>query len=140
MLVASLMMLAAAWQASQASSGVEALVAVTCLTLGHGMWGNVAIPAEVFATRYVGPVSGLGGMFGGVAGILTQLLIGVLAERSSYESVFMMFCLFPLLALAAVHLLAGELGDIRDYSTAGPARPVVPGVGAAAATVMRRKE
>lgn len=140
MLVASLTMLAAAWQASRASNGVEALVAVTCLTLGHGMWGNVAIPAEVFATRYVGPVSGLGGMFGGVAGILTQLLIGQLAERSSYETIFLMFCLFPLLALASVHLLAGELGVIRDYSPPAPTRPVAPGAGVAPVTLMRRRK
>jgi ACS family hexuronate transporter-like MFS transporter len=140
MLVASLAILAAAWQASRASSGVDALVAVTCLTLGHGMWGNVAIPAEVFATRYVGPVSGLGGMFGGVAGILTQLLIGLLAERNTYESVFLMFCMFPLLALVAVHLLAGELGVIRDYSPAARTQSSIPVVGVAAATVVRGKE
>jgi MFS transporter, ACS family, hexuronate transporter len=139
MLVASLAILVAAWQAGRATSGAEALVAVTCLTLGHGLWGNVAIPAEVFATRYVGPVSGLGGMFGGVAGILSQLLIGWMAERSSYQAVFVMFSLFPLLALLAVHLLAGELGVLREYSAAPPVLPAAPGVGGVAAAA-RGKE
>ena len=119
MLGASVAMLAAAYQAGRAPSGAEALVAVTCLTLGHGMWGNIAIPAEVLPTRYVSPVSGLGGMFGGVAGILTQLVIGWTVQRSSYQAVFLMFSLFPLLGLVVVHLLAGELGVISE-ACAGP--------------------
>ena len=112
-LFASLAIFTAAWLAGSTTDGVVALAAVTVLALGHGLWGAVALPAEIFNTRLVGPVSGLGGMFGGVAGILTQLIIGWLAQRSSYESVFVMFSVFPLLALAVVHLLAGELGVIR---------------------------
>lgn len=139
MLIASLAIFAAAWQAGRASSAAEALIAVTCLTLGHGMWGNLAIPAEVLATRYVSPVSGLGGMFGGVAGILTQLVIGWTAQRSSYQPVFLMFSLFPLLGLAAVHLLAGELGVIRGGPAGAGDRRAATLVGAEAA-VARREE
>ena len=48
---------------------------LTVLMFGHGAWGNVTIPAEVFPKHAVGTVSGLGGTLGGAAGILSQLAI-----------------------------------------------------------------
>lgn len=93
-----------------------ALGVLTVLMFGHGAWGNVTIPAEVFPKGAVGRVSGLGGTLGGAAGILTQLAIGRIAQRASFGPLFAFCGLLYLLAFASVHFLAGELGVIRHIS------------------------
>ena len=98
------------------SPGV-ALGVLTLLMFGHGAWGNVTIPAEVFPKRAVGTVSGLGGALGGAAGILTQLAIGRIAQHAGFGPLFAFCGLLYLLAFAAVHFLAGELGVIRRIPT-----------------------
>src|SRR5579883_930925 len=97
------------------SPGV-ALAVLTVLMFGHGAWGNVTIPAEVFPKNAVGTVSGLGGTLGGAAGILTQLAIGRIAQRAGFGPLFAFCGLLYLLAFASVHFLAGELGVIRQVS------------------------
>ena len=91
-----------------------ALGVLTVLMFGHGAWGNVTIPAEVFPKSAVGTVSGLGGTLGGAAGILTQLAIGRIAHQTGFGQLFAVCGLHYLLAFAAVHFLAGELGVIRS--------------------------
>lgn len=91
-----------------------ALGVLTALMFGHGAWGNVTIPAEVFPKRAVGTVSGLGGTLGGLAGILTQLIIGRTAQHIGFGPLFAFCGLLYMLALASVHFLAGELGVIRQ--------------------------
>jgi MFS transporter, ACS family, hexuronate transporter len=91
-----------------------ALAVLTVLMFGHGAWGNVTIPAEVFPKRAVGTVSGLGGTLGGVAGILTQLAIGRIAVHTGFGPLFAFCGLLYLLAFVSVHFLAGELGVIRQ--------------------------
>lgn len=95
-------------------SPVVALGLLTVLMFGHGAWGNVTIPAEVFPKRAVGTVSGLGGTLGGAAGIVTQLVIGRTAQQGGFGPLFAFCGLLYLLAFAAVHFLAGELGVIRE--------------------------
>lgn len=91
-----------------------ALAILTALMFGHGAWGNVTIPAEVFPKRAVGTVSGLGGALGGANGVLTQMIIGYVAQHVGFGPLFAGCGLFYVLALASVHFLAGELGVIRD--------------------------
>ncbi len=93
-----------------------ALGVLTILMFGHGAWGNVTIPAEVFPKCAVGTVSGLGGTLGGAAGILTQLAIGRIAERAGFGPLFAFCGLLYLLAFASVHFLAGDLGVVRQIS------------------------
>jgi ACS family hexuronate transporter-like MFS transporter len=95
-------------------SPVLALGLLTVLMFGHGAWGNVTIPAEIFPKRAVGTVSGLGGTLGGAAGIVTQLVIGRAAGHGGFGPLFAFCGLLYLLAFAAVHFLAGELGVIRE--------------------------
>lgn len=95
-------------------SPVLALGLLTVLMFGHGAWGNVTIPAEVFPKRAIGTVSGLGGTLGGAAGIVTQLVIGRTAQQGGFGPLFAFCGLLYLLAFAAVHFLAGELGVIRE--------------------------
>jgi MFS transporter, ACS family, hexuronate transporter len=98
-----------------------ALGLLTVLMFGHGAWGNVTIPAEVFPKNAVGTVSGLGGTVGGAAGILTQLAIGRIAGKAGFGPLFAFCGVLYLLAFAAVHFLAGELGVIRHIPRQGRA-------------------
>lgn len=110
MVGASLLLLVAAWVVAFAPGPVSAIVALTCISLGHGLWGNIAVPAEVFANKHVAFVSGLGGMCGGVAGIISQFAIGAAAQHGMYTQVFLIVSVCPLLAFWAVHRLIGQLG------------------------------
>jgi ACS family hexuronate transporter-like MFS transporter len=65
----------------------------------------------------VGTVSGLGGALGGVAGIVTQLVIGWVVMNLSFAPLFAAMSMTYLVALAAVQLLIGDLGRVRDVSS-----------------------
>lgn len=95
-----------------------ALGLLTVLMFGHGAWGNVTIPAELFPKSAVGTVSGIGGTLGGAAGIVTQLAIGRIAQQAGFGPLFAFCGLLYLLAFASVHFLAGELGVIRKVPRA----------------------
>lgn len=98
---------------TQGGGPAVAILAITGLMFGHGAWGNITIPAEVFPKGVVGTVSGIGGTLGGVMGILTQLAIGWLVANVSFTPVFVACGSMYLVAFVLVHLLAGELGRIR---------------------------
>ncbi len=65
-----------------------ALFLLTIAMFGHAAWGNITLPAEVFPTRAIGTVTGLGGAFGGLAGVLTQLAIGRTVQAESFTPIF----------------------------------------------------
>ena len=91
-----------------------ALAVMSALFFGHAAWGNITLPAEVFPKHVVGTVSGLGGFFGGITGIVTQLAIGWVVQNLSFAPLFAAMSVTYLLAFAAVHFLIGELGKVRD--------------------------
>ena len=91
-----------------------ALAVMSALFFGHAAWGNIILPAEVFPKHVVGTVSGLGGFFGGITGIVTQLAIGWVVQNLSFAPLFAAMSVTYLLAFAAVHFLIGELGRVRD--------------------------
>lgn len=91
-----------------------ALICVTAAMFCHGAWGNVILPAEVFPTRAVGSVTGLGGLLGSVAGVITQREIGKVVETAGYAPVFLICSLAYLSAFLLVVVLIGELGRIRE--------------------------
>lgn len=96
-------------------------LAIVCVTLAmfcHGAWGNVILPAEVFPARAVGSVTGLGGLLGSVAGVITQRLIGHVVEGAGYAPVFLVCASAYLIAFFLVVVLIGELGRIRNVPNA----------------------
>ena len=95
-----------------------ALVCVTAAMFCHGAWGNVILPAEVFPARAVGSVTGLGGLLGSVAGVITQRMIGQVVEGAGYAPVFLVCASAYLIAFFLVVVLIGELGRIRDIPNA----------------------
>ena len=89
-----------------------ALLAITGVMFGHGLWGNITIPAEVFPKSVQGTLTGLGGTLGGCASILTQFAIGWTVQNVSYTPVFIAVGLMYLLTFFGVQLLIGKLGQI----------------------------
>lgn len=96
---------------------VLAVAIVTAIMFGHAAWGNITLPVEVFPKTVIGTVTGLGGALGGLAGIITQQLIGRIAD-TSFTPIFLAGGGLYLLGLLLVHVLIGELGVIRQIKTA----------------------
>ena len=112
MLGSSILMLFSGFAVAFAASPLLAVAGITGLSLGHGLWGNIAVPAEVFPSHSVAFVSGLGGTLGGVAGIASQYGIAWASSHHAYPYIFIVFSVFPLLAFLAVKILVGNLGEI----------------------------
>jgi ACS family hexuronate transporter-like MFS transporter len=97
------------------------LLLMALIMFGHAAWGNITLPAEVFAKQAVGTVSGFGGALGGLAGAITQLTIGAVVANLSFAPIFAVCSVMYLIALGGVHFLIGELGVIRVPGS--PPRP-----------------
>ncbi|HYE73397.1 MAG TPA: MFS transporter [Blastocatellia bacterium] len=118
MFVVSCAMLVLCLVVTQATSPVMAVIILAAVMFGHAAWGNITLPAEVFHKNVVGTVTGLGGCLGGLAGGVTQLIIGSVVATFSYTPIFAVCSVMYLLAFAAVHFLIGELGVIRRVNPA----------------------
>ncbi len=119
MLGASLLVLASGALVATTAHPLTALAGVAFLALGHGLWGNIAVPAEVFPSHSVAFVTGLGGTLGGVAGMISQFGIAWAAGHQGYAYIFAVFSVCPLLAFFAVKLLVGRLGEISSRLSPG---------------------
>jgi ACS family hexuronate transporter-like MFS transporter len=117
MLVISCLMPVFCLMVTQVGSWAVALVLVSAISFGHAAWGNIILPAEVFPRRVVGSVSGFGGALGGLAGAVSQLVIGRVVQTISYTPVFIACSVVYLVAFLLVHFLIGELGVIRRVAT-----------------------
>lgn len=114
MLGVSLAMLVLCFVVTQATSPLMAVMILAAVMFGHSAWGNITLPAEAFSPNAVGFVTGFGGFLGGVAGGITQLIIGSVVSKYGYAPIFAMCSVMYLLALGCVHFLIGELGVIRQ--------------------------
>lgn len=94
-----------------------ALLAIAGIMLGHGLWGNITIPAEVFPRHVQGTLTGIGGTLGGIAGILSQLSVGWTVQHFSYVPIFIAIGIAYLFTLGCVQLFTGKLGEIITIDT-----------------------
>ena len=117
MLGVSLWMLVLCFAVTQATSPAMAVLMLAGVMFGHAAWGNITLPAEVFPKTAVGTVTGFGGFLGGIAGGITQLVIGGVVIKYGYGPIFAVCSVMYLLALLGVHLLIGKLGEIRQVPT-----------------------
>jgi MFS transporter, ACS family, hexuronate transporter len=122
MLVTSCVMPICYFSLTVADSATMALFLLTIAMFGHAAWGNITLPAEVFPTRAIGTVTGLGGALGGLCGVLTQLAIGRTVQAESFTPIFVTCGVIYLVAFALVSWLVGELGKIIDIDDAAPAK------------------
>lgn len=116
MLIASLMMPGCCLMVIYSSYPALAVVAISLAMFFNGLWANIALPAELFPQGVVATVSGLGGMMGGVAGIITQQITGRIVQTFSYTPIFWAAGCAHLIGFVFVFLLAKELGKIRTFS------------------------
>ena len=114
MLGVSLAMLVLCFVVTQATTPVMAVLILAAVMFGHAAWGNIILPAEAFPRNAVGFVTGFGGFLGGIAGGITQLVIGSVVTKYGYGPIFAVCSVMYLAALAGVHFLIGELGVIRQ--------------------------
>lgn len=114
MLGVSIWMLVLCFAVTQATSPAMAVLMLAGVMFGHAAWGNITLPAEVFHKNAVGTVTGIGGFLGGIAGGITQLVIGKVVSGYGYGPIFAVCAVMYLLALLIVHLLIGKLGEIRQ--------------------------
>jgi MFS transporter, ACS family, hexuronate transporter len=102
---------------TRVESPAWALAVVSALFFGHSAWGNITLPAEVFPRHAVGTVTGLGGSFGGLMGVLTQLAIGWIVQHFSFAPIFAAISMAYLAAFVIVQVLIGELGRVREVTS-----------------------
>ncbi len=102
-------------------SPATAVAILAAISFGHGAWGNITLPAEVFPRHVVGTVSGLGGCLGGLVGAVSQLTIGRLTV-TSFSPIFAALGAIYFVGFFVVSGLVGTLGVIRDVDAA-PATP-----------------
>jgi ACS family hexuronate transporter-like MFS transporter len=60
------------------------------------------LPADVYWTRSVATVSGMGGAAAGIVTIAATYLTGVISDRYSFEPILIAASIVPLFAVAAV--------------------------------------
>jgi ACS family hexuronate transporter-like MFS transporter len=101
---------------AKAGSPAVALLLISAVMFGHGAWGNITLPAEVFPSHLVGTVTGLGGALGGAVGVVTQLEIGRVVQTISYTPLFVVCAFVYLLTFVLVCWLVGELGTVRTVA------------------------
>lgn len=95
---------------TRVDSAGAALFLISAVMFGHGAWGNITLPAEVFPPNAVGSVTGFGGALGAGIGFFTQLGIGWVVQNVSYTPLFIVCAFAYLLTFALVSWLVGELG------------------------------
>lgn len=92
----SLMLLVAAavtpvsWIAGLAPDKNWAIACMSLLLFAHGVWitNYLSILSDLFSMEMTATVVGLTGMVGGIAGMLSTLVIGPVADRYSFAPVF----------------------------------------------------
>jgi ACS family hexuronate transporter-like MFS transporter len=101
---------------TQVQSQAAAVGMVALITFGHGAWGNVTLPAEVFPKRVVGTISGLGGCLGTLTGAWTQIQIGKVVESTGYKPLFFICSAMYLIAFFFVATFLKDLGRVREIT------------------------
>ncbi len=79
-------------------------------TFCYAAWSTMtlAMPSDLYASRNVASVSGMGGTGAGLGTILSTYVIGHVADRYSFQPVLVVASLVPLVATAAVLLLVRQ--------------------------------
>lgn len=97
----------------KADSPGLAIAILAAISFGHGAWGNITLPAEVFPKHVVGTVSGLGGCLGGLVGAVSQFTIGKMT-LVSFTPAFAALGVIYFVGFFIVSALVGKLGVIRS--------------------------
>jgi MFS transporter, ACS family, hexuronate transporter len=109
--VLSCIPLFAAIPAASTGSPYASVALISVALFGYASWSTMGLtlPSDLFPADLVGTVTGLSGLFAGLAGTLFTIIVGALVDRFSYTPAFVMAAVVPLVATACVLLLAKPL-------------------------------
>jgi len=101
-----------------APSAQAAIALMSVLMFAHGFWitNYMTLIGDLFPVKVVGSVVGLSGSAGGVGGILSSLIIGVVVLHGSYSPLFVACGLLYPLGFAVILLAIRSVRQI-DFST-----------------------
>jgi ACS family hexuronate transporter-like MFS transporter len=91
MLLLSAAITPVSWVAGLASDKGWAIACMGLLLFAHGVWitNYLSLVADLFPVQQTATVVGLTGMAGGIAGMISTLVIGPVADRFSFAPVFL---------------------------------------------------
>jgi MFS transporter, ACS family, hexuronate transporter len=115
MAVSALCMVAAI-PAALAASTAGFVLLVSVATLGHGGWAAniMTLPGDIVPHDLVGTLYGITAMGGGLGSILFMQITGKLVDiERSFNTVFIIAGLLPLLALVIILTLTGKIEPLR---------------------------
>ncbi|MFD2933183.1 MFS transporter [Spirosoma flavum] len=101
--------------AAQTSSLTVAIALISLATAAHQGWSAnmYTFASDLFPKNVVASVTGIGGMFGAVGGILLALLAGRIITAFGYLPMFIIASCSYLIALIIIHLVLPKLEPVR---------------------------
>lgn len=101
--------------AAQTDSLTVAIGLISLATAAHQGWSAnmYTFASDLFPRNVVASVTGIGGMFGAVGGILLALLSGRIITAFGYLPMFIVASCTYLLALAIIHLILPRLEPVK---------------------------
>ena len=101
--------------AAQTSSLTVAIALIALATAAHQGWSAnmYTFASDLFPKNVVASVTGIGGMFGAVGGILLALLAGRIITAFGYLPMFIIASCAYLIALGIIHLILPKLEPIK---------------------------
>lgn len=102
--------------AAQTSSLTVAIGLIALATAAHQGWSAnlYTFASDLFPKNVVASVTGIGGMFGAVGGILLALLAGRIITAFGYLPMFIIASGAYLLALAIIHIVLPKLEPVKS--------------------------
>ncbi|MBC3786004.1 MFS transporter [Spirosoma utsteinense] len=101
--------------AAQTSSLTVAIALIAIATAAHQGWSAnmYTFASDLFPKNVVASVTGIGGMFGAVGGILLALLAGRIITAFGYLPMFIIASCAYLIALVIIHLILPNMEPIK---------------------------
>jgi ACS family hexuronate transporter-like MFS transporter len=101
--------------AAQTSSLTIAIALIAVATAAHQGWSAnmYTFASDLFPKNVVASVTGIGGMFGAVGGILLALLAGRIITAFGYLPMFIIASCAYLIALGIIHLILPKLEPVK---------------------------
>ncbi|GAB3722936.1 MFS transporter [Spirosoma lituiforme] len=101
--------------AAQTNSLTVAMALIALATAAHQGWSAnmYTFASDLFPRNVVASVTGIGGMFGAVGGILLALLSGRIITAFGYLPMFIVASCSYLIALVIIHLVLPKLEPVR---------------------------
>jgi ACS family hexuronate transporter-like MFS transporter len=91
LMLAAAVLTPASWLASTASTAAGAIALMSVLMFAHGIWiaNFITLIGDTVAPEEIGTAVGLTGTSGGVAGMLSNLIVGPVVDQAGFTPVFL---------------------------------------------------